>query len=68
MICEIGMDYWEAQACKDFITDIIQKTKSLPDNKGLEYSTGSLNVITGSIIIKEPLIYPENPQLRWMRF
>jgi len=35
MICEIGMDYWEAQACKDFITDIIQKTKSLPDNKGL---------------------------------
>ena len=35
MICEIGMDYREPQASKDFIADIIEKTKSIPDNKGL---------------------------------
>ncbi|MBP7792880.1 MAG: glycosyl hydrolase 53 family protein [Candidatus Goldbacteria bacterium] len=35
MICEIGMDYREMQASHDFITDIINKTKSLAGNKGL---------------------------------
>lgn len=35
MICEVGMSWDQATACKEFISDIITKNKSLPDNKGL---------------------------------
>lgn len=35
MICEIGMGWTEATACKAFITDLISKTKALKDGKGL---------------------------------
>jgi len=35
MICEIGMPAAEPVAAKAFISDLIAKNKSLPDNKGL---------------------------------
>lgn len=35
MICEVGMSWDQANACKSFIADIIAKTKALPGNKGL---------------------------------
>ncbi len=35
MISEVGMAWDQAQASHDFIADIINKTKSLPDQKGL---------------------------------
>lgn len=35
MICEVGMPNTEPAVCKAFLQDIIAKTKSLPDNKGL---------------------------------
>jgi len=35
MICELGMPVSEATACKAFITDLMAKNKSLPNNKGL---------------------------------
>lgn len=35
MICEVGMSWDQPAACKSFISDIIAKTKSLPNNKGL---------------------------------
>ena len=35
MICEVGMSWDEAEASKEFLTDIIVKTKSLPNEKGL---------------------------------
>lgn len=35
MICEVGMSWDQAPACKAFIADIITKTKSLAGNKGL---------------------------------
>lgn len=35
MICEVGMAASEASACKSFITDIINKNKSLSGGKGL---------------------------------
>jgi arabinogalactan endo-1,4-beta-galactosidase len=35
MIAEVGMPWDEAAACKLFLQDIIAKTKSLPNNKGL---------------------------------
>jgi arabinogalactan endo-1,4-beta-galactosidase len=35
MICEVGMPYTDASACQSFITDLIDKTRSLPDNNGL---------------------------------
>lgn len=35
MICEIGMPYNNASESKAFITDMINKTKSLSNNKGL---------------------------------
>jgi arabinogalactan endo-1,4-beta-galactosidase len=35
MISEIGMDFTQATASHEFIVDIINKVKSLPDNKGL---------------------------------
>jgi arabinogalactan endo-1,4-beta-galactosidase len=35
MVCEVGMPYDEAEACRLFITDLIRKVKSLPDHKGL---------------------------------
>ncbi len=34
MICEVGMSWDQPAACKSFITDIITKNKSLPNNKG----------------------------------
>lgn len=36
MICEVGMDYREANACKTMLTDIIARTASL-DVKGIFY-------------------------------
>ncbi len=36
MICEVGMDYREAAACKAMLTDIIARTSSL-DVKGIFY-------------------------------
>ncbi len=35
MVVEIGMSWDQEQACELFIADIISKTKSLPNNKGL---------------------------------
>ena len=35
MICEVGMNWGDAQVCKSFLSDIIAKTKSIPGNKGL---------------------------------
>ncbi len=35
MICEVGMAYTAAQACKDMLTDLISKTKSVSGNSGL---------------------------------
>jgi arabinogalactan endo-1,4-beta-galactosidase len=35
MICEVGMSWTDSVACKSFLIDIINKTKSLPNNNGL---------------------------------
>lgn len=35
MICEVGMPWTDASACQSFITDLISKTKSIPNNNGL---------------------------------
>ena len=35
MIAEVGMDWGQDAACKAFITDLIGKVKSVPNNKGL---------------------------------
>ena len=35
VVCEVGMSWDQAAASKAFITDIIAKVKSLPNNKGL---------------------------------
>jgi arabinogalactan endo-1,4-beta-galactosidase len=35
MICEVGMSWDQATACKSFLTDLITKIKSLPAGKGL---------------------------------
>lgn len=35
MICEVGMSASDAEVCKSFLSDLIQKVKSLPDQKGL---------------------------------
>jgi arabinogalactan endo-1,4-beta-galactosidase len=35
MICETGMPYTQAEDCKNFLTDLINKTKSVPNNKVL---------------------------------
>src|SRR4030095_4255665 len=35
MIVEVGMSWDQAAACNSFITDLINKMKLLPDNKGL---------------------------------
>ncbi len=35
MICEVGMSWDQASACKSFITDLISKTKSVANNKGI---------------------------------
>jgi arabinogalactan endo-1,4-beta-galactosidase len=35
MICEVGMSWDQPGACNAFLTDLINKTKSLPGNKGL---------------------------------
>ena len=35
MICEVGMSWDQPAACNAFIADIINKNKSLPNNKGI---------------------------------
>jgi len=35
MICETGMQWNQPQTCKAFLTDLIAKTKAVPDNKCL---------------------------------
>ena len=35
MICEVGMPYNQAEECKNFLTDLINKSKEIPDNKVL---------------------------------
>jgi arabinogalactan endo-1,4-beta-galactosidase len=35
MICEVGMSWDQPSACNAFLTDLINKTRSLADNKGL---------------------------------
>jgi len=35
MICEVGMSWDQPSACNAFLTDLVKKTKSLADNKGL---------------------------------
>ena len=35
MICEIGMSWTDSAACKSFIADIISKTKSVSNGRGL---------------------------------
>ncbi len=35
MICEVGMPWDSPEDCRDFLTEIITKVKSLPGNKGL---------------------------------
>ena len=35
MICEVGMPYNRPEECKNFLTDLINKAKSVPDNKVL---------------------------------
>lgn len=35
MICEVGMPVIDSVECKKFIADLVTKTKSLPNNKGL---------------------------------
>lgn len=35
MICEVGMSWTDSTACYSFVRDIINKTKSLSNNKGL---------------------------------
>ena len=35
MICEVGMPWDQPTTCQAFLTDIISKTKSLPNNQGL---------------------------------
>jgi Arabinogalactan endo-1,4-beta-galactosidase len=35
MICEIGMSWDQAATCKAFIADLMEKTKSVTNNKGL---------------------------------
>jgi len=35
MICEVGMPYNQAEECKNFLTDLISKSKLVPDQKVL---------------------------------
>lgn len=35
MICEVGMPYTDASACQSFLTDLINKTRSISNNNGL---------------------------------
>ena len=35
MVCEVGMSWSDSTSCKSFLSDIIQKTKSISGNKGL---------------------------------
>lgn len=35
MICETGMNWDQAETCKDFLTDLIAKAKAVPNNKCL---------------------------------
>jgi len=35
IICEVGMNVLQAEACKQFVTDIITKTKSVSNHKGI---------------------------------
>ncbi|HYM93693.1 MAG TPA: glycosyl hydrolase 53 family protein, partial [Chitinophagaceae bacterium] len=35
MICEVGMSWDQAATCQSFLTDLIAKTKSVTNNRGL---------------------------------
>jgi arabinogalactan endo-1,4-beta-galactosidase len=35
MVVEVGMSWDQADACKSFLTDLITKVKSVPNNRGL---------------------------------
>jgi arabinogalactan endo-1,4-beta-galactosidase len=35
MICEVGMSWDQSSACNSFLSDLITKTKTLPNYKGL---------------------------------
>jgi arabinogalactan endo-1,4-beta-galactosidase len=35
MICEVGMPYTEAEACKNFLSDLLRQAKAVPGNKCL---------------------------------
>ena len=35
MICEVGMPYTQAAECKNFLTDLINRTRTIPGNKVL---------------------------------
>ena len=35
MICEVGMSWDQAAACKSFLADLINKVRSVSGNKGL---------------------------------
>jgi arabinogalactan endo-1,4-beta-galactosidase len=35
MICEVGMSWDQPSACNAFLTDLVNKTRSLPGDKGL---------------------------------
>ena len=35
MLCEVGMDVTQPLICKEFLTDIIKKTKSVTGGKGI---------------------------------
>ncbi len=35
MICEVGMPYTAANTCRAFLSDLLSKIKSVPDNNGL---------------------------------
>ena len=35
MICEVGMHHTQAEACRDFLSDLLTRTKAIPGNKCL---------------------------------
>ena len=66
MICEVGMSWTDSTACYSFVRDIINKTKSLSNNKGLGVFTGNRKpTITGRAIHWVHLTMPENLRMRW---
>ena len=64
MICEVGMSWDQPSACNAFLTDLINKTKSLADNKGLGVFYWNLNaMLTGTVIHWVPSITRVNQLL-----